>query len=126
MVTMRRRGFTLIELLVVMTIIATLLAIVAPRYFRHVDHAKETALHQTLNVVRDAIDKYRADKNKYPASLEDLVDQHYLRDMPVDPISGSRNAWIIVPPTDDAAGGMADIRSGSAGNDQAGVPYKDY
>jgi general secretion pathway protein G len=122
----RRRGFTLIEMLVVMTIIATLLAIVAPRYFRHLDHAKETALHETLNVVRDAIDKYRADKDKYPTTLEELVEQHYLRALPVDPISGSKDGWIIVPPPDDPAGGVADIESGSPGNDDAGVAYKDY
>lgn len=123
---MRRRGFTLIELLVVMAIVATLLAIVAPRYFRHLDHAKETALHQTLNVVRDAIDKYHADKDKYPATLDELVEQHYLRELPVDPISGSKDAWVTVAPADDAAGGVADLHSGSAGSDTAGVAYQDY
>ena len=123
---MRRRGFTLIELLVVMAIIATLLAIVAPRYFRHLDHAKDTALHETLNVVRDAIDKYRADKDRYPASLEELVEQRYLRQLPVDPISGSKDAWIVIPPPDDPGGGVSDIQSGSAGSDEAGVAYRDY
>jgi general secretion pathway protein G len=122
----KRRGFTLIELLVVMAIVATLLAIVTPRYFRHLDHAKETALHQTLNVVRDAIDKFRADKDRYPATLEELVEQHYLRETPVDPFSGSKDAWVIVPPSDDSAGGVADLRSGLAGSDEAGVSYQDY
>jgi general secretion pathway protein G len=122
----KRRGFTLIELLVVMAIIATLLAIVAPRYFRHLDHAKATALHETLNVVRDAIDKYRADKDKYPASLEALVEQHYLRQLPVDPVTGSREGWIIDAPPDDPAGGVADIHSGDQGSDAAGVAYRDY
>jgi general secretion pathway protein G len=121
-----KKGFTLIELLVVMAIIATLLAIVAPRYFRHLDHAKETALHETLNVVRDAIDKYRADKDKYPATLDELVEQHYLRQVPVDPISGSKDGWIIDPPVDDPAGGVADIHSGDGGSDGAGGAYKDY
>lgn len=125
---MRRSGFTLIELLVVMAIVGTLLAIVAPRYFRHVDHTKETVLHQTLGIVRDAIDKYHADKNRYPATLEELVEQRYLRDLPVDPISGSKDGWTLVPPPDDADadGGVADIHSGSAGSDEAGVAYRDY
>lgn len=123
---MKRRGFTLIELLVVMAIIATLLAIVAPRYFRHLDRAKETALHQTLNVVRDAIDKYHADKDKYPATLDDLVEQHYLRQLPVDPITGTKDNWTLLPPPDDPAGGVWDIHSADEGSDEAGVAYRDY
>ena len=55
---MRKKGFTLIELLVVMAIIATLLSIATPRYFQHMERARETALRETLVVVRDAIDKY--------------------------------------------------------------------
>ncbi len=123
---MVRRGFTLIELLVVMAIVATLLAIVAPRYFRHLDHAKGTALHQTLMVVRDAIDKFHADKNRYPATLDELVEQRYLREMPVDPVSGRKDAWELLPPADDASGGVADIRSASPGSDGAGVAYAEY
>ena len=71
----RRRGFTLIELLVVMAIIATLLSIVAPRYFTHLDRAREAALRETLVVVRDAIDKFHGDTGRYPESLEELVSQ---------------------------------------------------
>jgi general secretion pathway protein G len=123
---MRNKGFTLIELMVVMVIIATLLSVVAPRYFKHLDRAKETALHQSLNVVRDAIDKYHADKDKFPATLDELVEQRYLRQVPVDPISGSKDGWDLLPPPDDAAGGIADLRSTAEGNDEAGVAYKDY
>lgn len=126
MVVMRARGFTLIELMVVMVIIATLLSIVAPRYFRHLDHAKETALHQTLNVVRDAIDKYHADKDKYPATLDELVEQRYLRQLPLDPVSGNSTGWTLLAPPDDSAGGVWDIHSSAEGSDEAGVAYKDY
>lgn len=115
----------MIELLVVMVIIATLLAIVAPRYFRHLDQAKQTALRQTLNVVRDAIDKYHADKGKYPATLEALVEQRYLREMPVDPISGEKDGWVILPPPDDASGGVWDIQSAQDGRDGSGVADRD-
>lgn len=127
MVAMRTKGFTLIELMVVMVIIATLLSIVAPRYFKHLDRTKETALHQTLNVVRDAIDKYHADKDKYPVSLDELVEQRYLRQVPIEPISGSKDGWDLLPPPDDGGtGGIADLRSTAEGTDEAGVAYKDY
>ena len=71
---MRRgaRGFTLIELLVVMAIVATLLSIAAPRYFDHLDRARENTLRQSLTVMRDAIDKYRADTGRYPEDLQEL------------------------------------------------------
>lgn len=123
---MRIKGFTLIELMVVMVIIATLLSIVAPRYFNNLDRAKEAALRQSLNVVRDAIDKYHADKDKYPETLDELVERRYLRQIPVDPISGSKDGWDLLPPPDDSAGGIADLRSTAEGSDQAGVAYKDY
>ena len=65
----RHAGFTLIELLVVMAIIATLLSIVAPRYFNSLDRSKETVLRQDLGIMRDAIDKFYSDTGKYPEEL---------------------------------------------------------
>ena len=121
-----RRGFTLIELLVVMTIIATLLAIVSPRYFRHLDHAGEAALRQTLNVVRDAIAKYHADKGRYPPTLEALVDQRYLRQLPADPVAAKGTAWILSPPPNDPNGGVHDVHSGASGTGSDGIAYSDY
>ena len=82
-----RRGFTLIELMVVMAIIAVLLTIAAPRYFNHLDRAREATLRQTLAVVRDAIDKFHGDTSSYPESLEELVTKRYLRAAPLDPIN---------------------------------------
>lgn len=117
---MRARGFTLIELMVVMAIIATLLTIVTPRYFAHLDRARETALRETLAVTRDAIDKFHADNDRYPATLAELVDKRYLRAPPTDPITNSHDSWTLVPPPgrpgDEPAeqtGGVWDIRSGA-------------
>jgi len=114
-----RRGFTLIELLVVMAIIATLLAIVTPRYFAHLDRAREVALQETLAVVRDSIDKFHADTGRYPTELNELVTQRYLRKMPVDPVSENQETWIIVPPPDESTG-VWDIKSGAGGDER---PY---
>ncbi|MFZ5510316.1 MAG: type II secretion system protein [Pseudomonadota bacterium] len=121
-----RRGFTLIELLVVLAIIATLLSIAAPRYFQHVERAKEAALKESLHVMRDAIDKYRADTGKYPATLEELVEKRYLRKVPIDPVTDSASQWEIVPPPDEGAGGVYDVRSGAEGQGVDGTPYKEF
>ncbi len=117
---MRSRGFTLIELMVVMAIVATLLSIVTPRYFNHLDHARETALRQTLAVTRDAIDKFHADHDRYPASLDELVSRRYLRTVPVDPLTDSSDTWtLLAPPTGSEeapsglSGGVWDLRSGA-------------
>lgn len=123
---MRRRGFTLIELLVVMAIVATLLSIVAPRYFNHLDHARDAALRQTLNVTRDAIDKYHADKGRFPASLDELVASRYLRQPPLDPVADKADGWLLLPPPDGAASGIADLRSSASGAGSDGVSYGDY
>lgn len=116
-------GFTLIELLVVMSIIAILISIVAPRYFSSVDKSKEVVLRQDLAIIRDAIDKYYGDNDKYPSSLEDLVSKKYLRKIPVDPITDSASTWVLVPPSDLDQGGVFDLHSGAPGNGRDGTPY---
>ena len=99
------RGFTLIELMVVMAIVAVLLTIVTPSYFAHLERSREAALRETLAVTRDAIDKFHGDHERYPSSLQELVDRRYLRRLPVDPITESSDSWTLVTPPGDSAGG---------------------
>ena len=121
----RQRAFTLIELLVVMAVIATLLSIAAPRYFDHLDRTREATLRQSLAVMRDAIDKYRADTGKWPENVETLVDKRYLRKVPVDPITERDDTWLPVAPPDDDDG-MWDVRSGAEGTSKDGSAYADW
>jgi general secretion pathway protein G len=123
----RRRGFTLVELLVVLAILAILITIAVPRYFGHVDRAKEAALKQSLSVMRDAIDKYHGDLGKYPDSLDELATRRYIRKVPLDPITDSAATWIILPPPDPGAAGAAyDVRSGAPGEGGDGTPYAEW
>lgn len=122
-----RRGFTLIELLVVMAVIAVLLTLVTPRYFDHLQRSRETALRQTLATTRDAIDKFHADRGRYPESLQELVDKSYLRSLPLDPITDSTETWVLMSPRDSAtATGLADLKSGAEGNSRTGPAYADF
>jgi general secretion pathway protein G len=120
-----RRGFTLIELLVVMAIIATLLTLALPRYFGSVDKSKEVTLVQSLVTMRDAIDKFYADNGRYPEQLVDLVDKRYLRAVPVDPITESKDTWIVIAPPANAAlkGNVYDVKSGAQGKTREGVDF---
>jgi len=123
----RSDGFTLIELIVVLAILALLLTIAIPRYFAHLEHAKEATLKQDLNVLRDAIDKFHGDKGRYPETLEELVTMRYIRGVPTDPITESASTWKVVPPTDtDAKGAVYDVKSGAEGNGLDGKPYADW
>lgn len=122
----RHSGFTLIELLVVMAIIATLLSLAMPRYFHSIDKSKEAALHADLDGMRDAIDKYYGDTGKYPDTLNDLVDKKYLRSIPPDPMTGSSQSWIPVPPDDLEKGGVYDIKSADKGKASDGTEYANW
>jgi len=119
-------GFTLIELMVVMVIVALLITLSAPLYFGSLQKSKETVLLQTLALTRDALDKYYADNGKYPDTLNALVSAHYLRAVPVDPITGSSSSWTTVSPEDADKGLIYDIHSGAAGAGRHGRPFKDW
>ena len=123
---MKARGFTLVELMVVMAIVALLLSLALPRYFNHLESARETILRQDLAVMRDAIDKYHGDRGRYPDSLEALVDARYLRSLPVDPITERADTWQIVEPPGDAVGGVYDVRSGAPGKGREGTLYAEW
>ncbi len=119
-------GFTLIELLVVLSIVALLTAIVAPRYFDSVGRAKETVLHTDLRILREAIDKESADTNQLPLSLQQLVDMHYISNVPIDPITESPATWVAVPHPDGVTPGVYNIRSGAAGTARDGSAYSSW
>jgi general secretion pathway protein G len=109
-------GFTLIEIMVVMTIVGILLTIAQPSYRNQILKAREAALKKDLFVVRDVIDQFAADQGRYPESLQELVDEKYLRALPVDPFTQSSETWIEVREevTDsDEPAGVFDLHSGS-------------
>jgi len=122
----RARGFTLIELLVVMLIIASLLTIAMPRYFRSIEHSKETVLAQDLAVLRDAIDKFYSDRGLYPEALTTLATEHYVRAVPVDPMTKSAHTWTVVESEDPDVTGIVDVHSGAQKIGSNGVAYNEW
>lgn len=124
--TMKQKGFTLIELLVVMAIVATLLSIVAPRYFNSLDKAKEAVLRQDLGIMRNAIDQFYSDFGKYPIDLVELVDKRYMRSIPKDPFTDSDKTWIEVPPKNLTEAGVYDVHSGYNGRAIDGTFYEEW
>jgi general secretion pathway protein G len=122
----RALGFTLIELLVVMSIIAVLLTIAVPRYFKTLEHSRETVLRQDLSVMREAIDKHYGDYGQYPDSLAALVERKYIRAVPVEPISKAPDAWKVVVSEDPDHPGIRDVHSLAEGVGSDGRPYKEW
>ncbi|CAD5203365.1 type II secretion system protein [Pseudomonas sp. FEN] len=116
----RVKGFTLIELLVVMAIIATLMTLVMPQYFRQHTKAQETVLRHNLVSIRQALDHYREDKGSNPLALEELVSGRYLREIPRDPITGRRDTWQLQSGEDS---GFGDVHSGAEGRAMDGTDY---
>jgi len=120
------RGFTLIELLIVLGIVALLLTLAVPRFFPSVDKSKETILAENLRNTRIVIDQYRADTGRYPDSLEQLVEKKYLRELPYDPLTESRETWVVQPPEEGEQGEVYNLHSGAPGNDRNGRPYAEW
>ncbi len=131
MVTARLRrtgGFTLIELMVVMAIIVILAGIGTAMYTNSIKRSKEAVLKEDLFRMRDAIDQYYADKNKYPASLDALVSEKYLRAVPVDPFTNATDTWQTTQAEPDPGNlggevGVFDVKSGA---DQTGLDGRSY
>ena len=120
---MRRTGFTLIEMLVVMAIMATLLAIAAPRYFDSMERAKEAALRSDLRILRESLDKFHADTGTWPGALDNLVAAHYIREVPVDPVAGVATTWQSIGNPDGVTSGVYDVHSGAPGTAHDGTAY---
>ena len=124
-------GFTLLELMIVLTIIAILAGIAIPMYRATVIRAKEAVLKDNLHSIRSVIDQYTADKKKAPQALQDLVDAGYFRELPEDPITGSRDTWEIIRDTsvsapDQTESGITDVKSGSSEISSDGTPYNSW
>ncbi len=125
------RGYTLIELMIVMAIISILVSIAVPLYQKSLIRSKESILKNNMFTLRTVIDEYTFDKKKAPQTLQDLVDQGYLREIPYDPITGSNTTWRIV--TEDALTavdqtdpGIWDVHSGSDQKSLDGSLYSDW
>jgi general secretion pathway protein G len=125
------RGFTLVELLVVISLISILAAMGLVQYKNSITRTQEATLKTDLFRMRDAIDQYYADKGKYPASLDSLVSDGYLRKLPEDPITKSTDSWQTVPAEPDpssptAEPGVYDVKSGAQGTALDGSNYSDW
>jgi general secretion pathway protein G len=127
----RRNGFTLIELLIVMVIIVILASIGLAQYGNTVTRAKEATLKEDLFQMRDALNQFYADKNKYPPSLEALVEEKYIRQIPVDPFTNSADTWQVTMSEPDASNpsaevGVFDVKSGSDGMALDGTQHAEW
>ena len=129
--TSKEAGFTLIELTVVLSIMVILAAVALTQYRNSVVFSKEAVLHQDLFRMRDAIDQYYADKGQWPATIDALVSDNYLRRLPEDPFTRSTTSWQTVaaeadPNNPTAQAGISDIKSGSDMTALDGTRYADW
>lgn len=123
------RGFTLLELVMVMTIIV-ILAAVSISSFQHIQvKARETILKEDLRVMRRALDQFTADKERLPQSLDELVSEQYIREIPVDPITGQAD-WDVKIGDDEfsiqGGQGVIDVHSSAPGESSDGTPYREF
>jgi len=122
----RQQGYTLIEMMIVISIISILATMAMPSFQKSLIRAKETNLRRTLFIMRDTIDQYFADHGRYPDSLQDLETEKYVRQIPMDPLTGQTSTWITIPPEGFAEGNIYDVHSGSDKISLDGTPYNEW
>ena len=128
------RGFTLIELIIVLSIIGLLVGLALPNYKSATVKAREAVLKENLFILRKLIDQYAQDKGKYPASLQTLVQDSYIRSIPVDPMTHLATTWVEVrelpspeEPMLNEIPGIIDVKSGSEDKSPIdGSPYNTW
>ena len=126
---LRTAGFTLLELMIVISIIIILASITLPQYQKTIMHTRETVLRDDLRKMRSLIDQFAADKGRLPQSLDEIVSEGYMREVPVDPFTGQKD-WAITsgedPNSVQGDSGMTDIHSSSAEVSSEGTPYSEW
>ena len=125
----RQAGFTLLELMIVISIIIILAAITLPQYQKTVMHTREAVLKDDLRKMRTLIDQFAADKGRLPQSLDELVSEGYMREVPLDPFTGQKD-WAVTTGEDPNSltgeSGMTDIHSASAETSSEGTAYSEW
>jgi general secretion pathway protein G len=124
-------GFTMIELMIVMAIVVILISIAVPLYQKAILRAKESVLKNNLFTIRTVIDEYTYDKQKAPQTLQDMVTEGYLREVPIDPIVGNNTSWRITMEqpmlsVSQTEPGIFDVKSASDAKSLEGTPYSDW
>ena len=81
-------------------------------------------------MIRNAIDEYTLSKQQAPQSLQDLVNGHYLKEIPTDPFTQKKD-WepqfdsVVLSP-DQTTTGIVDVQSNSTQVGSNGAPYNEW
>jgi general secretion pathway protein G len=107
---MRRKAVPITLAVIALALLAAKLFV--PTYVTSLRQSHELTLRQNLLTMRAVLNQYTVDNHRRPHSLDDLVIAGYLRYVPLDPMTGRKDTWIVECSNDPMAPGIVSISSG--------------
>ena len=106
----KQEGFTLVELTIVVVILGILAGIGVQQYVNVQTRAKGAAHNANLRIISSAANMYVMLEGKAPEDIDDLANEGYLQEVPVNPFGEDEDSNVdwVGPYTVDVSGPDSD------------------
>lgn len=84
----KKSGYTILEIVIAISLIAIFIALPIFAYNSFMKRSRDAQRKSDVSKIQAALEQYKTDNGVYPSALDDLVEEGYLAELPVDPLDG--------------------------------------